>query len=127
MNSRRALRPLIAAILFTAAAASLLPAQGSDSGRDPNLVGHWRNTRIVFESSRDEHLVLRGDGSAETWTVTATGRSAPVKGRWETQARTLSITWDDGAKWSRPFTFYENQLVFPNIQKQRKFWERLQQ
>ena len=125
MKPTNALRPLTAALFSLALACAAAMAQTAEPARPQNLVAHWRNTRIVFESPRDEHLVLRGDGSAETWTVTASGKSAPVRGRWDAQARTLSIDWEDGAKWSRPFTFYQRQLVFPNVQNRRKFWDRL--
>jgi hypothetical protein len=99
-------------------------AQAAAPGRE-QLVGHWRSTRIVFDSPRDEHLVLRSNGLVERWTVTASGRSATVRGRWGTQANTLNLDWEDGNQWSRPFTFYEGNLVFPNVQNQRRFWERI--
>jgi hypothetical protein len=126
MKSRNALWPLIAALLSMAQAAHPTAAQTADPGRDQNLIAHWRNTRIVFDSPRDENMVLRADGSAEKWTVTASGRSGTVKGRWGTQAKILKIDWEDGVHWSRPFTFYEGKLVFPNIQNQRKFWDRIE-
>ena len=52
--------------------------ESSDASRDSKqqLVGHWRKTTIVFESPKDEHLVLRADGTAENWVVTAESRSA---------------------------------------------------
>jgi hypothetical protein len=126
MKSRDAFWPLLAAILSLAVGALPAEAQTAEPGRDPSLVAHWRTTRIVFDSSRDENMVLRDSGSAEKWTVTASGRSPTVKGQWSTQGRTLKIDWEDGEHWSRPFTFHEGQLVFPNIPKQRKFWDRLQ-
>jgi hypothetical protein len=125
MKRRTALWTLIAAVVSMAGTASPAPGQGAESARTPDLVAHWRSTRIVFESPRDEHLVLQADGSAETWTVTASGRSASVKGTWGSEGRTLTIDWENGQKWARPFTFYEGQLVFPNVPKQRKFWDRL--
>lgn len=126
MKSRDARWIFIAALLSVALAASPAAAQSAEPGRDQNLVAHWRSTRIVFESPRDEHLVLRASGSAEKWTVTASGRSGVVKGSWGTQGKTLTINWEDGEQWAQPFTFYERQLVFPNIPKQRKFWDRIE-
>lgn len=35
----------------------------------------------------------------------------------------LSVSWEDGRQWGQPFTFYEGELVFPNVQNQRQFWE----
>ncbi len=104
------------------------PADGPTPapGGGQTLTGHWRSTRIIFESPNDEHLVLHPDGSAETWTVTASGRSQPTRGRWRTEGRTLSVDWEDGRQWSQPFTFHEGQLVFPNIPNRRQFWERIE-
>ena len=81
----------------------------------PTLVGHWRSTTISFDSPRDEHFVMRADGTAETWIVTASGRTPVTRGRWSTKGTTLSVAWEDGRQWGRPFTFYQGQLVFPNV------------
>jgi hypothetical protein len=51
MKSRNALWPLIVALLSMAQAASPAAAQTADPGRDQNLIAHWRNTRIVFDSA----------------------------------------------------------------------------
>ena len=99
------------------------PASPPVSTQGPTLVGHWRRTSIVFDSPRDEHLVLLANGTAETWTVTASGREPAARGRWSAKGSTLSVTWDDGRQWGQPFTFFEGQLVFPNIPNQRQFWE----
>lgn len=88
-------------------------AQTADPGRDQNLIAHWRNTRIVFDSARDENMVLRASGSAEKWTVTATGRSAPVYGQWVTQAKILKIDWEDGEHWSGPSPSTRANSFFP--------------
>ena len=89
----------------------------------PTLVGHWRSTTISFDSPRDEHFVMRADGTAETWIVTASGRTPVTRGRWTMQGKTLSAVWEDGRQWGQPFTFHEGQLVFPNVPNQRQFWE----
>jgi hypothetical protein len=87
------------------------------------LVGHWRSTSIVFESPQDEHLVLRSDGTAETWLVTASYQTPAKRGRWSSQGANLRVDWSDGSQWSQPFTFFERQLVFPNIPDRRQFWD----
>ena len=92
----------------------------SDNKRQ--LIGHWRKTTIVFESPKDEHLVLNADGTAENWVVTAESRSEPVTGRWSVEGKTLTLSFDENAS---PFTFHEGQLVFPNIPKRRGFWEKI--
>ena len=92
---------------------------------DQPLVGHWRSTRVVFEMSKDEHLVLHADGRADTWTVTAFERSGANTGRWTGQGSSLRVTWADGDEWTWPYTFFEGQLVFPNVPNQRQFWERV--
>jgi hypothetical protein len=125
MTSRRATRPLLVLVCLLTVASEAV-AQMPAPGREPDLVGHWRNTRIVFESARDDHLVLRADGLAGRWSVTASSRSAAVQGRWSTEAKILSIDWEDGTRASGPFTFHEGELVFPNRQGQRRFWKRIQ-
>ncbi len=92
---------------------------------DQPLVGHWRFTRIQFDSPQDENLVLQADGRAEHWFATAAGRSEVSTGRWTASGSTFSVTWADGEEWSQPFTFFEGQFVFPNIQGRRKIWERI--
>ena len=115
---------LAAATRMAEAAAPVTPpAPRPAPERAQTLVGHWRSTRILFDTATDEHLVVRGDGTAETWSATASGRQPPTRGRWRTQGSTLSVEFDDGRRWSQPFTFYEGQLVFPNVANQRQFWE----
>ena len=104
-----------------APAAGTAATRASSAG--PTLAGHWRKTSVVFESPRDEHLVLHENGTAETWTVTASGRTPATRGRWSAKGATLSVTWEDGRQWGQPFTFFDGQLVFPNIPDQRQFWE----
>ena len=89
------------------------------------LVGHWRKTTIVFEEPRDEHLVLKADGTVENWVVTASSRSATTTGTWNVEGKTLNLSLVEGEHISQPFTIYEEQLVFPNIPNRRRFWEKL--
>jgi hypothetical protein len=91
---------------------------------DQPLVGHWRSTRVVFETSKTSTW-LHADGRAETWIVTAYERSGAMTGRWTGQGSSLQVTWTDGSEWSWPWTFFEGQLVFPNIPNRRQFWERI--
>lgn len=89
------------------------------------LVGHWRKTTIVFEEPRDEHLVLKADGTAENWVVTASSRSATTTGTWNVEGKTLNLSLAEGEHISQPFTIYEEQLVFPNVPNRRRFWENI--
>ena len=98
------------------------PARGAT---DPTLVGHWRTTRIVFESPRDDHLVLRVDGTAERWSVTASSSGPKTVGRWAVAGSVLSLTWTGEAQTSQAFTMYQGQLVLPNVPNRRVFWDRL--
>jgi len=98
------------------------PAPKAPTGA-PTLNGHWRSTTIEFIGPRDEHLVLHENGTAETWFVTASSRTPVVPGRWRVKGTMLSVDWEDGRQWGQPFTFFEGQLVFPNVQNQRQFWE----
>ncbi len=117
---------LVVTLCVLAMAPATAVAQIADPGRAQSLIGHWRNTRIVFDRAHDEHIVLRANGVVEKWSVTASSRSSIVRGRWETQANTLSIDWEDGTKWSGLFTFHQGNLVFPNRQGQRRFWDRIE-
>ena len=92
-------------------------------GGAPTLVGHWRRTSVAFDNPTDEHLVLHENGTAETWTVSASGRTPATRGRWSAKGATLSVAWEDGRQWGQPFTFFDGQLVFPSIPNQRQFWE----
>jgi hypothetical protein len=92
-------------------------------GGAPTLAGHWRSTQILFDQPQDEHLVLRADGTAETWFVTAESRTPVTRGRWRVQGTNLFVDWQDGRQWGQPFTFYQGQLVFPNVPNRRQFWE----
>jgi hypothetical protein len=89
----------------------------------PTLIAHWRSTQIIFEGPRDEHLVLNANGTAETWQVTASSRTPVTRGRWNVTGTMLSVTWEDGRQWGQPFTFFQGQLVFPNVPNGRQFWE----
>ena len=97
----------------------------ASSDNKQQLIGHWRKTIIVFESPKDEHLVLHADGTAENWVVTAESRSEPATGRWRVEGKTLTLSFGENENAS-PFTFYEGQLVFPNIPKRRGFWEKIE-
>ena len=96
----------------------------SSSDNKQRLIGHWRKTTIIFGSPKDEHLVLNADGTTENWIVTADSRSEPVSGRWSVEGKTLTL-WFGGNENTKPFTFYDGQLVFPTISNRRGFWERI--
>jgi len=89
------------------------------------LVGHWRKTTISYTGPIDEHLVLHGNGTVDNWTVTAYERREPVTGHWSVQGKTLTLSFGGNDR-SSPFTFYQGQLVFPNIPNRRGFWERVE-
>ncbi len=111
-----------------AAGSAIITFQGGDDAASENtkrLIGHWRKTTIVFESPKDEHLVLHADGTAENWVVTADSRSEPINGRWSVEGKTLTLSFGDNEN-SSPFTFYEGKLVFPNIPNRRGFWEKIE-
>jgi hypothetical protein len=116
------------ALSVAAAASGIITFQEESDAPSENtspLAGHWRKTTIVFESPKDEHLVLHADGSAENWTVTAESRSEPVTGHWSVEGKTLPLSFGDNEN-SQPFTFYEGQLVVPNIQTRRGFWGKIE-
>jgi hypothetical protein len=118
----------VAATRLAEAAGNTSSAGAPSSAPAPavGLAGHWRSTRITFDQPRDEHLVLREDGVAETWTVTAGGREPSKRGRWSDEDRRLVVNWEDGSTWGQPYTFHEGQLVFPNVQNRRQFWDRIE-
>jgi len=89
------------------------------------LIGHWRKTTISYAGPIDEHLVLHVDGTVENWTATAYERREPVTGHWNVEGKTLTLSFGGNDR-SSPFTFYQGQLVFPNIPNRRGFWEKIQ-
>ena len=109
--------------------ATVIPAHASEvepiSEGARVLVGHWQKTTIVFEKPKDEHLVLKADGTAENWVVTASSRSGTTTGTWRVEGKILTLLLREKGEVSRPFTIHEGQLVFPNIKNQRRFWEKI--
>jgi hypothetical protein len=97
------------------------PSSENSSG----LIGHWRKTTIGDTGPVDEHLVLHSDGTVENWTVTAYERREPVAGHWSVDGKILTLSFGGNDR-SSPFTFYQGQLVFPNIPKRRGFWEKIE-
>lgn len=89
------------------------------------LVGHWRKTTISYTGPIDEHLVLHVNGTVDNWTVTAYERREPVTGHWSVEGKTLTLSFGGNDR-SSPFTFYQGQLVFPNIPNRRGFWEKIE-
>jgi len=69
--------------------------------------------------------VLHADGTAESWVVRADSRSEPVSGRWSIEGKMLTLSFGENQN-SSPLTFYEGQLVFPNIPNRRGFWENIE-
>ena len=91
------------------------------------LIGHWRKTAIQIDGSpKDTHLVLRGNGTAEIWVVTADSRGEKSTGRWDVDGKTLSLSFGSDDQASSPFTFFEGKLVYPNIQNSRQFWDKIE-
>jgi hypothetical protein len=115
-----------------------LSAEGADSGiitfqersatsseNSNALIGHWRKTTISYMGPIDEHLVLHVDSTVENWTVTAYERREPVTGHWNVEGKTLILSFGGNDR-SNPFTFYQGQLIFPNIPNRRVSWEKIE-
>jgi hypothetical protein len=100
-------------------------SSGPSSGNASALIGHWRKTTISYTGPIDEHLVVHSDGTVENWTATAYERKEPVTGHWSVEGKTLTLSFGGNDR-SSPFTFYEGQLVFPNIPNRRGFWEKIE-
>ena len=119
---------LLIAFSATAADSNIIAGQES-SGSSPEtlsgLIGHWRKTTIGYTGPVDEHLVLHPNGTVENWTVTAYERRDPVTGRWSAEGKILTLSFGGNDR-SNPFTFYQGQLVFPNIPNRRGFWEKIE-
>jgi hypothetical protein len=116
-----------AAFSIEAADSDIITFQESSALASENssgLIGHWRKTTIGYTGPMDEHLVLHANGTVENWTVTAYERREPVTGHWSVEGKTLTLSFGGNDR-SNPFTFYQGQLVFPNIPNRRGFWEKL--
>jgi len=116
---------LVSAVAAGSGVITFQESGDASSDNKQRLIGHWRKTTIVFGSPKDEHLVLNADGTAENWTVTAESRSVPVAGRWSVEGKALTLLFGENEN-SKPFTFYQGQLVFPNIPNRRGFWEKIE-
>ena len=99
-------------------------ARSQVSSLPPQLFGHWRTTVIVGDSPLDRNLVLKPDGSATRWTVTARSRDAPESGSWSVVGNTLVLSFGGQVQQS-PYTLHKGQLVFPNISNRRRYWDRV--
>lgn len=118
---------LFAAFSIEAADSGIITFQEGNATTSQNsnaLIGHWRKTTISYTGPVDEHLVLHVDGTAENWTATAYERREPVTGHWNVEGKTLILSFGGNDR-SNPFTFYQGQLVFPNIPNRRGFWEKI--
>lgn len=116
-----------AGLLATFAAAmamSLVPVQPV-MANGQILIGHWRNTVVVFEDPRDTNLVLRADGVAQTWEASAAGRSAVSTGTWRVSGNTIFLRFPGEEEGSAPVYIHEGRLVLPNIPNERRFWDRV--
>ena len=119
---------VLAALSTEAANSSIITFQEGNATSSENsnaLIGHWRKTTISYTGSIDEHLVLHVDGTVENWTATAYERREPVTGHWNVDGKTLILSFGGNDR-SSPFTFYQGQLVFPNIQNRRGIWEKIE-
>ncbi|PWT81801.1 MAG: hypothetical protein C5B58_09295 [Acidobacteria bacterium] len=117
-----------AACSAAAAESGIITFQESSASSSENasaLIGHWRKTTIGYTGPIDEHLVLHSNGSVENWTVTAYERREPVTGHWSVEGKMLTLSFGGNDR-SSPFTFYQGQLVFPNIPNRRGFWEKVE-
>jgi len=98
---------------------------GYSSENSNALIGHWRKTTIGYTGPIDEHLVLHVDTTVENWTAAAYERRELVTGHWSVEGKTLTLSFGGNDR-SSPFTFYQGQLVFPNIPNRRGFWEKIE-
>lgn len=115
---------LIVAALFVVANAQF-PANAQDP-TSGGLAGHWRKTTIMIDGrAKDEHLVLHANGAVEDWVVTASGQTPPLSGAWQVQGKYLSMQFQGRTAVVLPFTFYQGQLVLPNIPNKRGFWKKI--
>ena len=117
-----AIKMTLAKITIAILIGSSLPVMSDGTN---TVVGHWRKTTIVLESPQDEHLVLNADATAENWTMTPAGQSAITTGTWRVEGKILSLLLAEKKEISVPFTFYQEQLVFPNIPNRRGFWDKI--
>ncbi len=118
---------IFAALSAEAASSGIIRFQEASAPSSENssgLIGHWRKTTIGYTGPIDEHLVLHSNGTVENWTVTAYERRESVAGHWSVEGKTLTLSFGGNDR-SNPFTFYEGQLVFPNIPNRRQFWEKI--
>ena len=100
-------------------------SSGPSSENSSALIGHWRTTRIGYTGPIDEHLVLYSNGTVENWTATAYERREPVTGHWSVEGKLLTLSFGGNDR-SNPFTFYNGELIFPNVPNHRRNWEKIE-
>jgi hypothetical protein len=98
-------------VVFSARAAdrSIIAFQAEGEALAENakvLIGHWRKTTIVFDSPRDEHLVLHANGTSENWVVTASERTETTTGRWSAEGKTLKLSLGENEVARSVFIFF---------------------
>ena len=106
------------------AVGATLNSHSQVASQPSQLVGHWRTTVIIGDAPMDRNLVLKSDGSATRWAVTAQRRDGPEAGNWSAAGNTLVLSFG-GQVQESPYAFHEGQLVFPNIPNRRRFWSRV--
>jgi hypothetical protein len=119
---------VLAALSMEAATSGITTFQEGNATTSENsnaLIGHWRKTTISYTGPVDEHLVLHVDTTAENWTATAYERREPLTGHWKVEGKTLVLSFGGNDR-SNPFTFYQGQLIFPNIPNRRVSWEKIE-
>jgi hypothetical protein len=90
------------------------------------LVGHWLRPVIALGTVTDHHLVLNPDGTAQQWAATPFSIDPPTAGTWQATADMLTLCMDGSEEGSAPYFFFEGQLVFPNVEGSRRYWDRVQ-
>ena len=115
-------------ISAAAAGSGVITFQESGEASSDNtqrLIGHWRKTTVVFESPKDEHLILHADGTAENWVVTADSRSEPVMGRWSVEGKKLTLSVR-GKPELETVHLLRGPTRFSKYPKRRGFWEKIE-
>ena len=97
--------------------------------RGARPIRHWSDTGELRGScSRVRVTTISCFASMERPNVGAPPHRVRARRRWAggpSPARVLSLTWAGEAQTSQAFTMYQGQLVLPNVQSRRVFWDRL--
>jgi hypothetical protein len=99
---------------------------GVASAPPSELAGKWRRTELLIDLPQDVYLDLKADGNVTNWVENSGKMQVPRSGKWDTSDGKLVFRYDGFTEESEAYSLYEGQLVYPNVEGRRGFWDRVE-